>query len=245
LTVWVPIGDIALARTTGAVPMVDLSHKPAPHAASAAPRSDRAPAEPGTVDHVADDGSAHALDALMERYARGDDATFDDLYRRGAPRVRRFLLRLCGDEALADDLAQETFLRVCLARGSFAAHAAALPWMFAIARNTFIDWTRLSRVRREVAVAGAAAGAIEPEAPRDTRGDDALAAREMLVVVRTTLARMPILLREAFVLIRFEGLSVSEASQVLGATEGAVKVRAFRAYELLRAALEIEPREGK
>jgi RNA polymerase sigma-70 factor (ECF subfamily) len=49
---------------------------------------------------------------------------------------------------------------------------------------------------------------------------------------------MTVLQREAFVLIRFEGLSVSEAAQVLGATEAAVKIRAFRAYEALRAALD-------
>jgi len=50
--------------------------------------------------------------------------------------------------------------------------------------------------------------------------------------------------RDAFVLIRFEGLSVSEAAQILGATEAAVKVRAFRAYEALRAALETKAGDG-
>ena len=63
-------------------------------------------------------------------------------------------------------------------------------------------------------------------------------ASETLDVVRVTLAEMTVLQREAFVLIRFEGLSVSEAAQVLGATEAAVKIRAFRAYEALRAALD-------
>ena len=67
----------------------------------------------------------------------------------------------------------------------------------------------------------------------------------MLDVVRDTLERLPMLQREAFVLIRFEGLSVIEAAQILGATEAAVKVRAFRAYEALRAALERAARESK
>jgi len=56
--------------------------------------------------------------------------------------------------------------------------------------------------------------------------------------VRATLEQMTALQREAFVLIRFEGMSVSQAAQVLGATEAAVKIRAFRAYEALRAALD-------
>jgi RNA polymerase sigma-70 factor (ECF subfamily) len=67
-----------------------------------------------------------------------------------------------------------------------------------------------------------------------------LVARETLDLVRQELRSMPVLQREAFVLLRFEGLSVSEAAHVLGATEAAVKVRAFRAYEALRAALARE-----
>jgi RNA polymerase sigma-70 factor (ECF subfamily) len=184
-----------------------------------------------------------SLDGAMDRYARGDDTAFDELYRHGAPRVRGFLLRLGGDRALADDLMQEAFLRVHRARGHFEQGAAALPWIFAIARNVFLDHVRHPRVRRTASesrgdLRGEREGELhEREAPPDTRGDEALVAREMLVIVRDTLARLPVLQREAFVLIRFEGMSVSEAAQVLGATEGAVKIRAFRAYEALRAAL--------
>jgi RNA polymerase sigma-70 factor, ECF subfamily len=179
------------------------------------------------------------LDAAMERYARGEDAAFQELYRRGAPRLRGFLLRLSGDAALADDLAQEAFLRVHRARGSFAPGAAALPWIFAIARNVFLDHARHPHVRRAAGDAHGGTGGSPPEreAPPDTQGDEALLGSEMLAIVRATLARLPVLQREAFILLRFEGLSVNEAAQVLGATEGAVKIRAFRAYEALRAAL--------
>jgi RNA polymerase sigma-70 factor (ECF subfamily) len=180
------------------------------------------------------------LDEIMNRYALGgDDAVFDELYRRGAPRVRGFLVRLCGDAALADDLTQEAFLRIHRARGGFAAGAPALPWMLAIARNAFLDQARRAQVRQKTSSRiDAEHGGSHPEAPPGTRGDEVLAAREMLDVVRATLEAMPVPHREAFVLIRFEGLSVGEAAQVLGATEGAVKIRAFRAYEALRAELD-------
>jgi RNA polymerase sigma-70 factor (ECF subfamily) len=175
------------------------------------------------------------LDAIMDRCATGDDRAFDELYRRGAQRVRGFLVRLSGDSALADDLTQETFVRIHRARGSFATGASALPWMFAIARNAFLDHARREQVRRN-----SSARLAQPrEAAKDTEGDEVLAGREMLGVVRQTLERLPALQRDAFVLIRFEGLSVSEAAQILGATEAAVKVRAFRAYEALRAALDL------
>jgi RNA polymerase sigma-70 factor, ECF subfamily len=180
-----------------------------------------------------------ALSSVMDRYARGEDPAFDDLYRLGAPRVRGFLLRLCGDLALADDLMQETFIRVHRGRGSFAMGAAALPWLLAIARNALRDHARRAQVRP--GTRPVARGEQEPaqrEAPPDARGDEVLAGQEMLEVVRNVLHGLPALQREAFVLLRFEGMSVSEAAQVLGTTEGAVKVRAFRASEALRAALD-------
>src|SRR5580704_8091061 len=174
------------------------------------------------------------LDGIMERCATGDDRAFDEFYRRGAQRVRGFLVRLSGNASLADDLTQETFVRIHRARGSFAVGAAALPWMFAIARNAFLDHARRENVRRS----SSAKIAPPREAAKDTQGDEVFSAREMLGIVRETLERLPLLQRDAFVLIRFEGLSVSEAAQILGATEAAVKVRAFRAYEALREALE-------
>jgi RNA polymerase sigma-70 factor (ECF subfamily) len=215
---WVSIGESS--AFPAALWMVDPSEKVLPGAAMAAPR-------PGAAAASAD------LDGVMERYSTGDDRAFDELYRRGAQRVRGFLVRLSGDAALADDLAQETFVRIHRSRGSFAPGAAALPWMFAIARNAFLDHTRREQVRRN-----SGAKLAQPrEAAADTQGEDVFAAQEMLVIVRRTLEELPLLQREAFVLIRFEGLSVAEAAQILGASEAAVKVRAFRAYEALRAAL--------
>jgi RNA polymerase sigma-70 factor (ECF subfamily) len=203
--------------------MVEPSEKVAAGAVAAM----LAPARPGSP-------ATGELDGIMERCATGDGRAFDELYRRGAQRVRGFLVRLSGDAALADDLTQETFVRIHRARGSFDTGAAALPWMFAIARNAFLDHTRREHVRRN-----SRSSASQPrEAALDTQGDAMLAAREMLGVVRETLEALPMLQREAFVLIRFEGLSVAEAAQILGASEAAVKVRAFRAYEALREALE-------
>jgi RNA polymerase sigma-70 factor (ECF subfamily) len=178
----------------------------------------------------------------MDRYAQGDDGALDDLYRLGAPRVRSFLVRLAGSLALADDLTQDVFLRVCSARGSFVAGAPALPWVLAIARNAFRDHTRREQVRRnhrtdsmqllrEEGTSGARVGATE---------DRALIARQTLGLVQRTLMSLPVLQREAFVLVRFEGLSLADAAQVLGATQAAVKIRVFRAYTAVRGALDAE-----
>jgi RNA polymerase sigma-70 factor (ECF subfamily) len=220
---WVSIGE-SLTIFPATWPMGDTSSKSIPSAVFAAAVA-RAP---------------EAIDAVMDRYSRGDDRAFDDLYRVGAPRVRGFLLRLCGDAALADDLTQETFVRVHRARGAFEASSAALPWFFAIARNAFVDHKRREQTRRGVSAAlpPGEGGLPEAEASLDARGDEVVAAREMLDLVKATLDSLTPIQREAFVLVRFEGLSIAEAAQVLGATEAAVKVRAFRAYEALREALD-------
>ena len=97
------------------------------------------------------DGASRALDAVMDWYARGEDAAFGDLYRSGAPRVRGFLLRLCGDPRSRTTSRRTPFLRIHRARGSFDSGAAALPWFFAIARNAFLDYKRREATRRAVA----------------------------------------------------------------------------------------------
>jgi RNA polymerase sigma-70 factor (ECF subfamily) len=233
--------------------MVELTEPVSPRSAGSgsttmsrdSPSTRTGPAATVEPVHPGDRG-AIALDAVMDRYARGEDAAFAEVYRRGATRVRGFLLRLGGDLALADDLTQETFLRVQRARGAFAPAAPALPWLLAIARNALRDHVR--RVQAYAAATNRAElrhGADRREASPDTRGDEVLAAREMLDVVRAALDRMPVPQREAFVLLRFEGLSVGQAAQVLGATESAVKIRAFRACESLRACLRAAGEEGR
>jgi RNA polymerase sigma-70 factor (ECF subfamily) len=194
---------------------------------------------PGALPGVPGEDEPAGLDAAMDRYARGDDEAFDEVFRQGSPRVLGFLLRVCGDRTLAEDLTQEAFSRIHRARGRFIAGSAALPWMFAIARHALLDNWRREEVRRGAGRRDPAVAEVQ-EAPPDSRGDEVLSARETLDLVRRTLDRIPRIQREAFVLLRFEGLSVREAAHVLGATESAVKLRAFGAYEALRSALDLE-----
>jgi RNA polymerase sigma-70 factor (ECF subfamily) len=184
------------------------------------------------------DAGARVLDDLMDRFARGDDGAFDELYRLGAPRVRAFLVRICADLALADDLTQEAFLRVHRARATFVANAAAIPWMLTIARNTFRDHARRERVRRIHQATAAEDHDVQQSAVSNHGGDRAVIARQMLEVAQQALLRLPVRQREAFVLLRFEGLSLEDAAQVLGATEAAVKILVHRACVAIRTTLD-------
>lgn len=182
---------------------------------------------------------ADALNALMHRYAAGDDAVFRALYDGLYPRVRGFLLRLTGSPSLALDLSQETFLRLYRARGTFGAGLAVIPWVYAIARNCYRDHLRRAAVSRPDELHGQP----EPEllahqpAAGDSSGEEVLVAREANEVIRRTLAALPSIQREAFVLLRFEELSVAEAAEVLETTQTSVKLRKFRAQEAILRAL--------
>jgi RNA polymerase sigma-70 factor (ECF subfamily) len=178
------------------------------------------------------------LNAVMGRYAAGDDAAFDALYRLLSARLYGFCLRLCRRRGEADDLFQETFLKLHRSRGTYAASAAAIHWVFAIARSVHLDRLRWQK-RRPEAVAETDDGlATFTSLPSREGTPEAHArARELMVVVDGVLRALPENQRAAYVLIREEGMSVAEAAAVLGATATAVKLRAHRAYEAIREEL--------
>jgi RNA polymerase sigma-70 factor (ECF subfamily) len=204
--------------------------------ALAAPAND-VPAARTRVLVSAREASEDEGDRAMSRYAEGHDGSFAAVHHALADRLRGFLLRLCRSESVADDLVQETFLRIHRARGSFAAGARLVPWSYAIARNVWIDHTRSPSKTREKVAAGEDDPGIDAPTGPDADGEQVAIARDLARAVERTLAKLPPNQREAFVLIRYEGMSVADAAEVLGATEGAVKLRAFHAYEALRAEL--------
>jgi RNA polymerase sigma-70 factor (ECF subfamily) len=186
------------------------------------------------------------LDQAMDRYARGDDSAFRVVFAELRPRLFAFLRRLTGSVGAADDLLQETFLRMHRARGSFGAGARAIPWAYAIARNAAIDHFRSARARADLDAAGGSENVPEPVAGPEANAEALTSALETARVVERELNRMTVARREAFVLLRYEGLSVAEAAKILGATEGAVKLRAFHAYAAIREALaNVEAKEGE
>ena len=175
------------------------------------------------------------LNAAMDRYACGDAGAFRALHGALHPRILAFLTRLTGSATLADDMTQETFLRMHRARATFARGGAVIPWAYAIARNVHIDHTRSKRHRNEERLPSDPG--LWPADPGGSDAEDMAIASEMARTVERVLAKLPPAQREAFVLLRYEGLSVQDAAAVLGTTETAVKLRAFRAYEALRAEL--------
>jgi RNA polymerase sigma-70 factor (ECF subfamily) len=165
-------------------------------------------------------------EALMLRFCDGDAKAFDALFARHAAQVRSYLHRLTGNGATADDLAQATFLSVVKARGRFMRGAAFKPWLYAIATNAARDLHRRRR-GEELSAEPKHTEVVEPKMK-----DAGLERR-----VRDALVQLPEAQRTAILMHRFEGLSFAEIALAQGVSEGAVKVRAHRGYERLRALL--------
>ena len=178
-------------------------------------------------------------DAAMERYGRGDEAAFAELYDAIAPRLLGFLRKATRDASAAEDLMQQTLLHMHRMRGSFIAGAPVMPWAFAIARRLVIDAARRRHTERRLfAEAPAHADGRAYEPPDASAGADELAhARRVARRVRQRLEALPELQRTAYRLLHQDGLTLKRAAVVLGTSVTAVKLRAHRAYVALRAVL--------
>jgi RNA polymerase sigma-70 factor (ECF subfamily) len=161
---------------------------------------------------------------LMAAYVGGDLAAFDELFQRYAPQLLPLLARGLG-RADAADLLQQTFLQLHRSRSDFRRGEALRPWLFTIAVNVKRQHLRSLRRRRECAGLDLETLASpEPPAIRE----------ETTGRIDALLAELP---QEQSVVIRLhfmEGLSFQRIAEVVGASVGAVRVRAHRGYVSLR-----------
>jgi RNA polymerase sigma-70 factor (ECF subfamily) len=173
----------------------------------------------------------------MDRYSEGDDAAFGEIYDLLAPRLYGFFVRHTGEVARAEDLVQQTLLQMHAARLSFARGSDVIPWAFAIGRRLMIDSRR--RTKKEVLFETVEddARALDEKVERFAVPDSLCITKELAGRAQRELERMPEAHRVAYMLVRQEGLSIAQAAEVVGTTPTAMKLRAHRAYESLRAAL--------
>ena len=178
----------------------------------------------------------------MERLQAGQDAALNDLMARHATPVFHFLYRMVGNEDDANDLAQETFVRVFKSSASYRSGQRFSTWLFTIAANLGRNHFRWRSRHPDIS--------LETENPEteQTLGstlaassaspNEAALAGERAAAVRTAVKNLPEDLREAIVLCEWEELSVAEAAVILEATPKAVESRLYRARQILRERLK-------
>jgi RNA polymerase sigma-70 factor (ECF subfamily) len=187
---------------------------------------------------------ATGLFDLMERYVDGDPVAFARLHGHLQTRLRGLLMRLVRDEAVVDDLVQLALLKAHLARDRFFVpggdpDGAVQGWYFAIARNVAMDHLR-ERYRSQRRHAPAGDDEADPiadlatEAPNpEEHGEHNEHAQIVVERVRDAIARLPAGQREVVELHKLQGMSMAEVADRLQVREGAVRVRAHRAYRAL------------
>ena len=186
---------------------------------------------------------ADALDRVdMERLAAGQDAALNDLMERHATPVFHFLCHMVGNEDDANDLAQETFVRVFRARASFRTGEKFSTWLLTIAanlaRNHFRWRSRHPNVSLE-AETGETEQTLGGTLPaNDPAPNEQALATERAAAVRAAVGKLPEDLREAVVLCEWEELGVAEAAAILETTPKAVESRLYRARQILREKLK-------
>lgn len=162
---------------------------------------------------------------LIRAAANGDQAAFATLVRAYQALVWRFLCRLLRDRALAEDVTQETFIRVFIKLPSFEFRSKFSTWVFAVARNAGIDAIR----------ARSRADRLAQRVARDS--SPVVASPPAQVDLEMAIAALPARLQEAFLLVEIVGLRYEETAEVLRVPVGTVKSRLHHARKALVQAL--------
>jgi len=179
---------------------------------------------------------------LMLDVKAGDDVSFELLLHKYRTPLVHFLCRMVKDQAAAEDLAQEVFLRVYRARKEYSPSAKFTTWLFCIATNLALNAIRDGRYRQMQISIDAPADDDEPafQLPaREARADDRLIERERNQMIRGAILMLPEKQRAAVVLHKYHDMDYAEIGKILGCSESALKSLLFRAYETLRVQLAL------
>ncbi len=180
---------------------------------------------------------------LVDALRRGDTAAFDAAYARYRARVLGFLLRLTRRRDVAEDLFQETWLKLARSATRLDEDTDLAAWLFTVARNAWVShrrWAMLDISRLVALGDDDASPAPAPDA--DARAD---AARRLARLERA-LAALPTASREVLLLVGVEGFDQEQAAKILGITYDALRQRLARARTQLAGRIDgLEARETK
>jgi len=187
-------------------------------------------------------GAAAALDydaELMLRVKDGDSASFGVLLDKHRASVVHFLYRMVQNHAVAEELAQEVFLRVYRSRESYEPTARFTTWLFRIATHLALNSLRdgKNERRQERLDDGPADAPAREVSDRRPSVEQNLLYQARLEEIRNAIAMLPEKQRAAVLMHKYDEMEYSQIARVLSCSESAVKSLLFRAYETLRARL--------
>jgi RNA polymerase sigma-70 factor (ECF subfamily) len=189
-------------------------------------------------------GAADPDALLMLRFQRGDADAFESLFLRYRRPLFQFVLRFTGNRARAEEMIQETFLKVIQNAGSYTVRAKFSTYIFRIARNLCLDHVKRAEGRHQTVSLHQPRGQEEngPTVGETLRNDSSTPQEEAVEkergeLLQTLIAALPPEQREVFLLRQVKGLKFHEIAKVVGCSSNTTKSRMRYALESLRAGL--------
>lgn len=179
--------------------------------------------------------------ALVERLRRGDLDAFDDVYAAFNTRLFTFLVRLSRRRDVAEDLLEETWMRLVKHAQRLRPDTRLGPWLFTVARNLHVSYKR-SRMLEDSAATSLIA--LWPFSVERSSPFEVAAASELERRIERALGTMPGALREVLLLVAVAGLDHSDAADICGITPEALRQRLHRARQALSKVLERDASAG-
>ena len=178
--------------------------------------------------------------SVVRRLKEGDEAAFDQIYDAYRPKLFAFLLRLSRRHDVAEDLLEETWLRLVTRVGSLHEDTRLLPWLFAVARNLFLSYRRWRLLDEDRVGEFCRLPAMGD--PAGTPFEHA-ATNELRERIERALATLPVPCREVLLLVAIQGFTPAEAAAVCGLAPEVFRKRLSRARAMLSRVLETPERD--
>jgi RNA polymerase sigma-70 factor (ECF subfamily) len=180
---------------------------------------------------------------IMLAVAAGDEAGYNYLVGKYHRQIIHFLFRMVRNEAIAEELAQEVFLRVYRSRESYRAEAKFSTWLYRIATNLAVNHARDTKYERqaqtlELDAPDTESGTTPEVADDDPNIEQRLLREERMAAIRAQIQALPERQRMAVLMHKYQEMDYREIGEVLKLSESATKSLLFRAYQTLRERLK-------
>ncbi|MGA6981273.1 MAG: sigma-70 family RNA polymerase sigma factor [Candidatus Sulfotelmatobacter sp.] len=201
------------------------------------------PVPMGSLQPAMAGGEGYTDAEVMLRVKAGDQSAFDYLVQKYRRPLVGFMYRMARNAAVAEDLAQEVFLRVYRSRQTYEASAKFTTWLYRIATNLAVNHARDTRHERpEVTISldepDEETGTTPDLADGTITAEEALVRRERMLAIRAKVEALPERQKMAVVMHKYQQMDYKQISEVLKLSESATKSLLFRAYETLREQLK-------
>ena len=199
--------------------------------------------EAAETHHAAGDFGQMDDATIMLELRTGNMAGFDYLIQKYRKPIIHFMYRMVRNQAVAEELAQEVFLRVYRSRETYRAEARFSTWLYRIATNLGVNYARDTRHERAASTVYLdevdSETGTTPDVPDSTPGVEAnLLRQERMNAIREHVMALPERQRMAVLMHKYEGMDYKQIGEVLKLSESATKSLLFRAYQTLRDKLK-------